>query len=135
MTGVAEVTLWVAVAAIGYAYAGYPLLLFMFTECLRLLGRGRRLPMVSGEPVSPVIPVAVIVAAHNEETYIGARIENLLAQSYPSGLLRIYVGSDGSTDRTCEIVKTRGSERVTLCAFTSRRGKMSVLNDVVARTQ
>lgn len=135
MTGAGEITLWVAVAAIGYAYAGYPLLLFAFTEWLRLLGRGKRLPSVSAEPVPPAIPVAVIVAAHNEETYIGARIENLMAQSYPSGLLRIYVGSDGSTDRTCEIVEKQGSERVTLCAYTARRGKMSVLNDVVARTQ
>ena len=47
--------------------------------------------------------VAVVVAAHNEELTIGSTITSLLEVTNPE---HIYVGSDGSTDRTVETVKS-----------------------------
>jgi cellulose synthase/poly-beta-1,6-N-acetylglucosamine synthase-like glycosyltransferase len=49
--------------------------------------------------------VSVIVAAHNEESVIARRVENLLALDYPPGLLDVVVASDASTDRTDAIVE------------------------------
>ena len=37
--------------------------------------------------------------------WVGARIENLLALDYPDDRLEVLVASDGSTDRTDEIVR------------------------------
>jgi len=45
--------------------------------------------------------VAVVIAAHNEELTIGATIQSLLALTTPE---HIYIGSDGSTDKTVEVV-------------------------------
>jgi len=50
---------------------------------------------VSRKPV-----VTVIVAAHNEEKFIGRCIRSLLAQSFPRELFEILVVNDGSNDRT-----------------------------------
>lgn len=49
--------------------------------------------------------VSVIVAARDEQAAIAARIDNLFAQDLPAGGLEIVIISDGSTDRTCEIVR------------------------------
>jgi cellulose synthase/poly-beta-1,6-N-acetylglucosamine synthase-like glycosyltransferase len=48
--------------------------------------------------------VTVIVAAHNEESVIARRAENLLALEYPPELVDVVVASDASTDRTDAIV-------------------------------
>ena len=49
--------------------------------------------------------VSVIVAARDEEAAISDRIDNLFAQDRPDGGLEIVIISDGSTDRTCELVR------------------------------
>ena len=76
--------------------------------------------------------MAVIVAAYNEERHIAARIGNLLQLDYPAELLSIHVGSDGSSDRTVAIASELGANRVTVSPFVTRRGKASVLNDLIA---
>lgn len=44
--------------------------------------------------------ITVVVAAHNQEKYIGRCIRSLLAQSYPRDQYEILVIDDASTDRT-----------------------------------
>jgi cellulose synthase/poly-beta-1,6-N-acetylglucosamine synthase-like glycosyltransferase len=77
--------------------------------------------------------VGVAVSAFNEEAHIGSRIENLLSLDYPAELLRIYVGSDGSSDGTEAIIRSFANDRVRCFAFAENRGKASVLNDLVAQ--
>jgi cellulose synthase/poly-beta-1,6-N-acetylglucosamine synthase-like glycosyltransferase len=74
--------------------------------------------------------VAVLVAAHNEERHMAERVRNLLALDYPADRLRIFVGSDGSADRTVESLRELVGERVHVSDFVRRRGKASVLNDL-----
>ena len=82
--------------------------------------------------------VAVVLAAFNEETVIEARLQNLLEQDYPQDKLHIYLGSDGSDDQTNELVKTfmqqSNVNNITFHDFTERRGKVSVLNELVEET-
>jgi cellulose synthase/poly-beta-1,6-N-acetylglucosamine synthase-like glycosyltransferase len=124
MRTVLEVLLWSAVALLAWTYAIYPF----------LMARLGRAPSAAASPMGDAeLPtVAVIVAAFNEERHIGERIENLLAQDYPRGKLRVLVGSDGSRDRTVEIARAHAGERVEVHDFTVNRGKASVLNDLVA---
>ncbi|RJR13362.1 glycosyltransferase family 2 protein [Candidatus Parcubacteria bacterium] len=49
--------------------------------------------------------VAVVIAAHNEELTIGETIESLLQITTPD---HIYIASDGSKDKTVEIVRSYG---------------------------
>ena len=102
------------VVAVVYSYALYPLALFVvgaLSQGLRDVAfvfrkSERRLEMqrsaAGTEPDWP--PVAIVISAYNEERHIVSRIENLLALDYPADRLRAYIGSDGSRDRTAELM-------------------------------
>jgi cellulose synthase/poly-beta-1,6-N-acetylglucosamine synthase-like glycosyltransferase len=121
-----EYVFWIAVALLAYSYVGYPLL-------LAAAGGVRAKPPAradESERGADFPPVAVVLSALNEQVHIAARIANLLAQDYP-GPLTVYVGSDGSTDRTAEILTTLNKERVRTFVFQERRGKATVLNHLM----
>lgn len=118
----------ISLGLIVYTYAGYPVLLWLLNT-IRRRHAGR-----SGESEQwPV--VSIILSAYNEETVIGDRMKNLLSLDYPRDRLEILVGSDGSTDRTCEIVNEYQTAWLCLIPFEKRRGKTSVLNDLVSRAR
>ena len=48
--------------------------------------------------------VSIVIAARDEATGIGACLQDLSAQAYPSDLLEVIVVDDDSTDETAEIV-------------------------------
>jgi len=77
--------------------------------------------------------VAVLISAAEEERVIGARVRNLLAQE-TRGSCRIVIGCDGSRDATAERARAAGDSRVHVIEFPARRGKASVLNDLIAST-
>lgn len=115
-----ESAVWIALAAIAYVYAGYPAFLLVVSSL-------RSRPVKKGA-VTPA--VTVIIAAHNEEKAIFAKIENTLGLDYPQDRLEIIVASDGSSDRTNEIVESFGS-RVRLLAL-GRVGKTAAQNEAAA---
>ena len=77
--------------------------------------------------------VSLLIAAHNEEADIEARILNALALIYPEGKLEVAIASDGSTDRTNDIVRRYAGRGVKLFAYEKNRGKVTVLNESVSR--
>jgi cellulose synthase/poly-beta-1,6-N-acetylglucosamine synthase-like glycosyltransferase len=119
------VVFWACIALLVYAYAAYPVLIWV---CSRLFGSSRRAPSTT----DPLPTISVVIAAHNEEAAIASRLENLLALEYPEDRLEIIIASDGSTDRTAEIVRRFASSRIHLLDFQVNRGKAAVLNDAVA---
>jgi len=54
--------------------------------------------------------VSVIVAAHDEERYIGRCIRSLVAQRFARSQYEIVVVADASTDRTSAILETFGAD-------------------------
>ncbi|MHB8368087.1 MAG: glycosyltransferase family 2 protein [Leptospirales bacterium] len=87
-------------------------------------------PVVRSRP-DPLPTVTIIVPAFDEETVISEKIENSMAIDYPADRLEMIVASDGSGDRTAEIVRSFPDNRVRLLDFKERRGKLAVLNEVV----
>lgn len=114
---------WISAAGIIAAYAGYPAVL----AAAAAVG-GRR---VAKADVFP--SVSILIAAHNEETSIGATIANKLELDYPAGQLEVIVISDGSTDRTEEIVRGFAPRGVRLIVQNPRQGKTSGLNLAAAQ--
>ncbi len=70
--------------------------------------------------------VSVLIAARDEELNIENRINNLLAQDYP-GVLEILIGSDSSSDKTEEIVRSFQDSGVILYASNEQAGKPIVI--------
>lgn len=127
MQTVLEVIFWTCVALVGYAYLGYPLTIYVLS---RVFGRHRQ-PVDCDDEQLPQL--SLLIAAYNESSVIGERIENALALNYPRDKLEIVVASDGSDDGTNEIVQRYADRGVVLLPFPERRGKSSVLNDAVGR--
>lgn len=110
-----------------YPYVVYPALLHLLTA--------RR------EDPAPPAPddlpaVTVVVTAYNEEQVIAARIRNLASSAYPADRLTILIGSDGSSDDTVAAARSAARDvkaRVEIVDFAARRGKTSVLDDLIRR--
>jgi len=115
---------WSSIVVMGYAYAGFPVLLWARA---RLFPR----PHVSAE-IQP--SVTVVIAAHNEASIIRQRLDNLVSLDYPMDSLDVIVASDGSDDGTDEIVASYRDSRISLLSL-PRRGKAHALNSAVARAR
>ena len=126
----------VSIGAVVYSYVLYPFVLAAVAGWVQTVRDaryvlGKRDRRVLREAELPL--VAVVISAYNEERHIGPRIENLLALDYPADRLKILIGSDGSRDRTGEIMAGFNDPRLQACVFEHNRGKASVLNDLVSR--
>lgn len=118
----AEFLFWTCALLVVYSYAVYPLLVSLLAYCF-----GR-----TAQPQSPAdadLPsLALLIAAHNEESEIAARIENALGMNYPREKLEILIASDGSTDATADIVRGYAAQGVRLLDYRVNRGKATTLN-------
>ncbi|MFZ5434172.1 MAG: glycosyltransferase family 2 protein, partial [Calditrichota bacterium] len=77
---------------------------------------------------------ALLIPAYNEEDVIGDKLRNASELDYEPGKLAILVGSDGSTDRTNEIVRSFSDPRIRLIELPGRSGKSGVYNRLVEET-
>lgn len=114
---VLELLFWLSLGLTLYPYLGYPLL-------VTLLARMSSRPWRQDE-FTPRI--SLLISVYNEEAVIGEKLENALALDYPEAQLEILVVSDGSTDRTNELVQACSDRRVRLLTF-ERAGKTACLN-------
>src|SRR4051794_15811083 len=99
MSLAAQVVLWISLYAVVYAYFVYPVLIFI---CSRLLGSKPKARQLASDELPRV---SLLIAALNEDSVIRERVENALALDYPADKLEIVIASDGSVDRTAEIVR------------------------------
>ena len=119
----AHIAVWCIAAGLGvalYAYLGYPLL-------LKLVSVLRPRPPRVQEPADWPL-VSITVPAYNEERAIAATLEVLLAIDYPADRRQVLVVSDGSTDRTDEIVRGFADRGVELLRVPVRAGKTNAEN-------
>jgi len=106
-----------------YTYFGYPLILFILGL---LMDRG------DSNAAAPRFPkVTLVISMHNEERILSQKLENLRDIEYPADRLEILIGSDGSNDQTADLLKRADLGNLSVCVYTERRGKASVLNDLL----
>lgn len=111
-----------------YVYILYPLM-------VGALARLHPKKWIRDENIFPTI--SILVPAYNEEDVIEKCLTSLFALEYPKDHIEIIIGSDGSTDRTNDIISRISKEYVnviSLC-FPERRGKMLVVNDLAKAGQ
>ena len=110
---------WAALLLVVYTYLIYPVLLW-------LLAAGRKMPEYA--PLSEWPAASLIIAAHNEEATLRAKLENALAMDYPAEQLDIIVVSDASTDGTDHIAAEFAERGVRLHRQEARGGKTEAQN-------
>lgn len=90
---------WVSMAIVFYTYIGYGILLYGLVKIKRFFQKPKE------TPYNGLLPkVSILIAAWNEEDMIYDKIVNTLALNYPDEKLQLICITDGSTDRTPEIV-------------------------------
>lgn len=113
-----EFLFYFSLLAVFYVYAGYPSLVFLAGYLFN--------KKLKKDNITP--PVTILIAAFNEERCIEKTIQNKLSLDYPMDRREIVVISDGSTDRTDEIVRKYSGQGVKLITQLPRAGKTSALN-------
>ncbi|HWE52010.1 MAG TPA: glycosyltransferase family 2 protein [Bryobacteraceae bacterium] len=104
-------------AILFYIVAGYPVL-------LAWLAARFPSPVIKGDTRRTV---SFIIAVHNGERFLAAKLQSILGLDYPRELMQIIVVSDGSTDRTGEIAASFADSGVLLLVV-PRAGKPQALN-------
>jgi glycosyltransferase involved in cell wall biosynthesis len=128
---VLQIVFWLCAALIVWTQLGYALAL---AALARLLARAapRSVAPASGSPHArtprsparggahnrstaerdPLPRTSLIVAAHDEQQVIAAKVANVLALDYPRERLELIVACDGCTDATAERAREAGADVV-----------------------
>lgn len=74
--------------------------------------------------------VSILMAVYNEEKVIAQKVDTLLALDYPAERIRIFIGSDHSSDGTNAILEAYRQQdpRIHFFPFEERRGKPGIIN-------
>jgi poly-beta-1,6-N-acetyl-D-glucosamine synthase len=114
---------WAAALLIFYTYLGY-------VACLWLQAQLFPWPVLRGEQ-EPAVSIVMVV--RDGERWIEGKLQNLLELDYPAERCQIVVVSDGSTDRTDNILREHARDsRVQVLMNQFPRGKAAGLNDAIS---
>jgi len=105
-----EVVFWLSCGLIGWTQLGYALALAAIARLLR----PQRPPAgvsAAGE-LMQTPTLTLIVAAHDEEAVIAAKVANALALDYPRERLELIVACDGCSDATAARAREAGADLV-----------------------
>ncbi len=122
-----QIVFWLSVWALFHTYVFYPLL-------LRLLASSKSNNTITFAPKEELPFVSVVMSLYNEETVIAEKLQTLIDSNYPKEKLQIWIGSDCSDDQTNTIVSqlSQTQTNIHFYPYTDRRGKPSVINQLVA---
>ncbi|MEW6417357.1 MAG: glycosyltransferase family 2 protein [Nitrospirota bacterium] len=121
---------WFSIIFVLYTYLGYPLLLLLLSLFYHNKNQKHLNQIGNFYPA-----VSLIISVYNEEEVIEDKILNSLELNYPKELLEIIVISDGSDDRTNEIVARYADKGVLLRYYEGRIGKTACLNKAIPLTK
>jgi cellulose synthase/poly-beta-1,6-N-acetylglucosamine synthase-like glycosyltransferase len=120
-----EILFWLTAGLIVWTQVGYALALALVA---RLVGA----PGSPSADAPPLSMVSLIIAAHDEQASIAAKVANALALEYPRELLEVIVACDGCTDATAEHARRAGAD---LVLELPRGGKVRAQDAAVERSR
>ena len=112
-----QILFWISLTVLFYTYVGYGLLLFLLSVFIKR-------KKINPNDFHPA--VTLIVPAYNEELFIEKKIQNSLSLNYPRGKITYLFVTDGSTDKTVEIIQQY--KQIVLLHEEKRRGKTAAIN-------
>jgi cellulose synthase/poly-beta-1,6-N-acetylglucosamine synthase-like glycosyltransferase len=124
MRAALEIVFWLCAGLIAWTQLGYALTLALLARA----GLGaHEHPPLTGEPPA----LSLIVAAHDEQAVIEAKVANALELDYPRERLQLIVACDGCTDATAQRARAAGADLVLELA---RGGKIRAQDAAVERS-
>lgn len=117
----AAILFWAGVFLVFYTYLGYGILLWVLVKIREALRPARRYGLPAEQP-----EMTLLIAAYNEQDVVAGKMANCLALDYPADRLRVTWITDGSTDRTGELLAAYPG--VTVLHDARRGGKTAALN-------
>jgi cellulose synthase/poly-beta-1,6-N-acetylglucosamine synthase-like glycosyltransferase len=127
MRAALEIVQWLLLALILWTQLGYALVLAAIARLLHPARSSAAEALESGLPA-----VSLIVAAHDEQEVIAAKVANALALDYPRELLEVVVACDGCTDATAARAGEAGADVV---LDLPRGGKIRAQDAAVAQAR
>lgn len=95
-----EILFWLSLFIVFYTFLGYGIVLYILVRIRRAF-KGKRLAPGLDQDFPTL---TLVIAAYNEESIIEEKIANTLQLSYPAGKLSLIFVTDGSSDRTPDLV-------------------------------
>lgn len=118
-----KILFWACLLIVFYTYIGYGILLYMIIR-LKWLFVGK--PQGATMPSDDELPtMTLMICAYNEEEVVAEKMANTLNLDYPKDKLRIMWVTDGSNDRTNELLAAY--PQVDIVFSPERRGKTAAL--------
>ena len=118
-----KILFWACLLIVFYTYIGYGIILYIIIRLKRLF-KGK--PQKTALPSDEELPtMTLMICAYNEEDVVAEKMENTLAIDYPKDKFRIMWVTDGSNDRTNELLKAY--PEVDIVFSPERRGKSAAL--------
>ena len=118
-----KILFWTTLFIVFYTYVGYGILLYIIIRLKRLF-KGN--PVKSPLPSDDELPtMTLMICAYNEEDVVAEKMLNTRALDYPKDKLRIMWVTDGSNDRTNELLAAY--PEVDVVFSPERRGKTAAL--------
>jgi cellulose synthase/poly-beta-1,6-N-acetylglucosamine synthase-like glycosyltransferase len=122
---------WLCVALIVWTQLGYALALALIARVLRH-GSGSGDDADGAGAAGPPPALSLIIAAHDEESVIAAKVQNALGLDYPRELLEVIVACDGCSDATAARARAAGAD---LVLELPRGGKIRAQDAAVERAR
>lgn len=121
---VLEAFFWIAFIVVLYTYVGYGILVRIILFFKRFFSTSKKM-----RPFSEWPDVTLLICAYNEQSVVEMKMENCLSLDYPKDKLRIVWVTDGSNDKTNEMLSAY--DDVTVYFKPERMGKTAALNRAV----
>ena len=118
-----ELLFWICLFIVFYTYLGYGLLLCLLVKVKEMIRKPAPLPLPDDAQLPPL---TLCIAAYNEAQVVDMKMQNCLALDYPADKLRILWITDGSNDRTNELLSRW--PQATVAFQPERQGKTAALN-------
>lgn len=116
-----ELLFWFSLFMVFYTYLGYGIVLYALVKI-----KERFFTVPTWTLPTELPEVTLFIAAYNEETVIEEKMQNCLSLDYPADKLKIVWCTDGSNDRTNELLQAY--ERAIVLYEPSRQGKTAAIN-------
>ncbi|MES2266027.1 MAG: glycosyltransferase family 2 protein [Bacteroidota bacterium] len=117
------IALWISLFIVAYTFVGYGFLLYFIIKIKRIFKGKPVLPIVSDDELPTC---TLVVAAYNEEHFIAQKIANSLQLNYPEGKLKFVFVTDGSSDKTADIISKH--PQIQLLHRPERAGKIAAVH-------